>query len=564
MCNYCHSLVDFAVSGCGKTWSEATEEGFTFQCLGCWNVDCLTAELARLTEIVKGMESGGRVIAWKTNGERTTGNMTCRKVTGEKVTVEKEGGTRGQDMREVDATGGKTNGRKEVTVDVTKRKSITRTMTGRKETGKKGTTEKAAGGKVSNQGDAKRRSYSEAVIEGALRTERVFMGDSILRKTDRTLTKGEDVVVCLPGARIEHVTERVENVLGHGQGGSILVHVGTNNADRDGTTRIVKRYRELVETLKKTRVEQIILSGILPVMSGRGVMYSNCKRMAINALLEQMCEEEGVGFVGIFCWERRYVYDRWPPFKRKGRSSVLREPASIDGQWNRLQLFKLVSQGGYTEKPNIRGINKKSKKKSAKNSLESPTEFGYKCVCLNARSIVNKRNELNNMVEDIDPHIIGITESWATPNISEAELGMTGYVMFRKDRLGRRGGGVILYIKESIQAYEIKLEKEAECEEAVWCNIVTGNSTLTVGLVYRSPNIRIEENEKIHNAIKEVSKRDCIIMGDFNHGHVQWTSLQSTGREDQEFLNLVQDSFLSQHVLEATRGENVLDIVLSS
>ena len=53
-------------------------------------------------------------------------------------------------------------------------------------------------------------------------------------------------------------------------------------------------------------------------------------------------------------------------------------------------------------------------------------------------------------------------------------------------------------------------------------------------------------------------------MGDFNHGHIQWTYLQSTGREDQEFLNLVQDSFLSQHVLEATRGENVLDIVLSS
>ena len=298
VCNHCHSLVDFAVSGCGKTWSETTEEGFTFQCLGCWKVDCLTAELARLTDIVKGMQSGGRVIARTTNGERTTGNMTCRKVTGEKVTVEKEGGTRGQEMREVDATGGKTNGRKEVRGDVTKRKSITRTITGRKETGKKGTTEKAAGGKVSNQGDAKRRSYSEAVIEGALRTERVFMGDSILRKTDRTLSKGEDVVVCLPGARIEHVTERVENVLGHGQGGSILVHVGTNNADRDGTTRIVKRYRELVETLKKTRVEQIILSGILPVM--RGTTFRNCKRMAINGLLQQMCEEEGVGFVDLW------------------------------------------------------------------------------------------------------------------------------------------------------------------------------------------------------------------------------------------------------------------------
>ena len=109
------------------------------------------------------------------------------------------------------------------------------------------------------------------------------------------------------------------------------------------------------------------------------------------------------------------------------------------------------------------------------------------------------------MVEDIDPHIIGITESWATTDISDAELGMTGYVMFRKDRIGRRGGGIILYIKKSTQAYEIKLQKEAECEEAVSCNIVTGNSTLTVGLVYRSPNISIDENEKVQNAIKEVS-----------------------------------------------------------
>ena len=88
------------------------EEGFTFQCTGCWKVECLTAELARLTGIVKGMEMriaketdgrgrkeqcsdkkdedrrlrGGRAraSARKTNGERTTGKMTCRKVTGRK------------------------------------------------------------------------------------------------------------------------------------------------------------------------------------------------------------------------------------------------------------------------------------------------------------------------------------------------------------------------------------------------------------------------------------------------------------------------------------------------
>ena len=53
-------------------------------------------------------------------------------------------------------------------------------------------------------------------------------------------------------------------------------------------------------------------------------------------------------------------------------------------------------------------------------------------------------------------------------------------------------------------------------------------------------------------------------MGDFNHGHIQWKSLESTGGDDQQFLFLTQESFLTQHVLEPTRGENVLDIVLSS
>ena len=71
---------------------------------------------------------------------------------------------------------------------------------GRKKRGRKERNNRESGRrKVSNQGDAKRRSYSEAVIEGAPRTERVFMEDSILRKIDRTLSKGENVVVCLPG-----------------------------------------------------------------------------------------------------------------------------------------------------------------------------------------------------------------------------------------------------------------------------------------------------------------------------------------------------------------------------
>ena len=38
------------------------------------------------------------------------------------------------------------------------------------------------------------------------------------------------------------------------------------------------------------------------------------------------------------------------------------------------------------------------------------------------------------MVADVDPHVTGITESWANKDIVDAELTLTGYVMFRKDR----------------------------------------------------------------------------------------------------------------------------------
>ena len=54
-------------------------------------------------------------------------------------------------------------------------------------------------------------------------------------------------------------------------------------------------------------------------------------------------------------------------------------------------------------------------------------------------------------------------------------------------------------------------------------------------------------------AIREVKKGECVIIGDFNHGHIQWESLESAGGDDRQFLLLTQDCFLTQHVLEPTR-----------
>ena len=246
-------------------------------------------------------ETGGKTTGVKERGVAETGGK-------EKGVGETGGKTTGVKERGVADTGGKEKG---VADTGGKEKGVGETggkTTGVKErgVGETGGKEKGVGeteGKGSGQNvmeGIERKSYSAAVIEGVRKRARVFVGDSIVRKTDRVLNKGDDVVVCLPGAKIEAKTERVKNIVGSGKGGSVLVHVGTNNVEREGTTAIVRKYRQLVRTLKQTRVEQVILSGILPVMGRRGHKYRNCRGMAINMLVQRLCREEEVGFVDLW------------------------------------------------------------------------------------------------------------------------------------------------------------------------------------------------------------------------------------------------------------------------
>ena len=243
-----------------------------------------------------GKETGGKTTGVKERGVAETGGKekgvgeTGGKTTGVK---ERGVGETGEKEKGVGETGGKTTGVKERGVGETRAKEWEVGETGAKETGGKGSGQNVMEG-------IERKSYSAAVIEGVRKRARVFVGDSIVRKTDRVLNKGDDVVVCLPGAKIEAITERVKNIVGSGKGGSVLVHVGTNNVEREGTTAIVRKYRQLVRTLKQTRVEQVILSGILPVMGRRGHKYRNCRGMAINMLVQKLCREEEVGFVDLW------------------------------------------------------------------------------------------------------------------------------------------------------------------------------------------------------------------------------------------------------------------------
>ena len=60
----------------------------------------------------------------------------------------------------------------------------------------------------------------------------------------------------------------------------------------------------------------------------------------------------------------------------------------------------------------------------------SASRTGLNCVNLNAKSIVSKIDELRRMIDDTQPDIIGITESWTKPEMGDAEFCLAAYKMF--------------------------------------------------------------------------------------------------------------------------------------
>ena len=357
VCGNCASWIQHENSGCEKKWADTRVEGFVFTCKGCTEVAALAKEVDGLKQMVedmkemvaglrfedKGAETGSRVTTTGVNQDREEAagkNRTEEMVTG----VDDEGVIRTEERKEICAgatlmaTHAYTRNPesplgKEIDLQqwdtlifkgehaenehwrlVEDRNGqvgyapaaflmvILDTTAEEEESSatKKGlensTDENQIGGWVGQEGE-RRKSYSAAVIDGIKRNSRIYVGDSIVRKTDTRLSKEEDVVVCLPGARIEHVTERVEKITGRGKGGTILVHIGTNNADKEGTTAIVDKYTKLLKRTKEARVEQIILSGILPVFGNRLDGYRNSKRMAINGMVKRLCKEEDVRYV---------------------------------------------------------------------------------------------------------------------------------------------------------------------------------------------------------------------------------------------------------------------------
>ena len=146
---------------------------------------------------------------------------------------------------------------------------------------------------------------SEGLWEGEKAKGKVlFVGDSITRYTDREFCKGDKrnrVRVCLPGARIEDVSARVNSVVGDEE--VVAVQVGTNNLSRDSQVLLRSKFKELLCKLKSTRTKGVIC-GILPRFDRKGYWG---KIQSLNKWLRNECTLGGHLFV-----------DTWATFVNRG------------------------------------------------------------------------------------------------------------------------------------------------------------------------------------------------------------------------------------------------------
>jgi len=197
------------------------------------------------------------------------------------------------------------------------------------------------------------------------------------------------------------------------------------------------------------------------------------------------------------------------------------------------------------------------------NSYEDPnftatgTCSGLKCLYTNANSLTNKMSELRYRAEGMD--IIAVTETWTSPDIKDGEINIDGYTMFRKDRLHGKGGGVILYVKDSLTTTAYETAYNTEFSESVWCKILLKNQELIVGVCYRSPTSNDDNNNRLlsllENTVKGGKATRFLVMGDFNCPSINFRDgYVSAGPTsvDYKLFNKVHDLLLVENILQET------------
>lgn len=141
-------------------------------------------------------------------------------------------------------------------------------------------------------------------------------------------------------------------------------------------------------------------------------------------------------------------------------------------------------------------------------------------VChVNTQSLVAHWDEFCLYFQRRYYHIICLSETWLRPEIPDGMINLPGYTIFRRDRIGKIGGGVAFYLLNELNARILRQSEDLYCRkpEFIIAEILPkAASGFLLAVVYRPPNYGyLQEFENIFYDL-QVNYKNAIILGDFN------------------------------------------------
>ena len=129
----------------------------------------------------------------------------------------------------------------------------------------------------------------------------------------------------------------------------------------------------------------------------------------------------------------------------------------------------------------------------------------------------------------------------------------------------------MLCISKSLNSQLISLSKDTE---SVYCKITQkGNKPIIVGCTYRPPDNQLDYAQLVSQELLELKSKFknsiFLLGGDFNLPDIDWGTESIVGNQypkaiNTTFMDTFKDLGLTQVVKTPTRGENVLDLFLTS
>ena len=186
---------------------------------------------------------------------------------------------------------------------------------------------------------------------------------------------------------------------------------------------------------------------------------------------------------------------------------------------------------------------------------------------LNIRGFLGKRAELEghlNLVEN-PPQLLALNETFLDKSIESVAI--SGYSLIsRRDRRDGCGGGIALFALSEI-AENITLLEHSERHERSWHILHADIGPVLFCIWYRPPCAG--ETASIASFISEWNRLvgdfvGTIVVGDLNVHHLHWLRFSThTSVEGTMLFRFCGDNGFRQCVTEPTRGDNVLDLVLT-